>query len=159
MGISIKHNGDGTITVTCGSERLRFFPDDDDEASADGGGSVGIPVIDPPDNSPIGYPLPGALGMVASRSTSGAKMRSVRVRYDHKSNTFAVHHDFEAEVRAFIERMGPRPSARIPIAIETTRGESVELASLQRELPHLERMVGRRIIPFLVAPPRPRLKR
>ncbi len=158
MGISIKHNGDGSITVSCGSEKLRFFPDDDDESSADGGGSVGIPVIDPPDNSPIGYPLPGALGMIASKSPFRAKRHSVRVLYNNKTNSFEVHHDFEAELRALIDWIGSHP-ARIPIGIETTPGESIDLARLRQQLPVLEGMVGHRILPFLVAPPRAKPKR
>jgi hypothetical protein len=158
MGISIKHNSDGTITVTCGSEKLRFFPDDD-ETTADGGGSLGIPVIDPPDNTPIGYPLPGAMGVVASKSPSGTRVPSVRVRFDHNTNTLVTGPHFRARLDAFLEETAAHPDARVPIAIETAIGESVDLESMRQHLPDLEDKVGRSIVPFLVAPPRIKLER
>jgi len=159
MGISVKHNGDGTITVTCGSEKLRFFPDDDDETTADGGASSGIPVMDPPDGGPLSYPPPGAMGVVASKSPSGTRVPSVTVQYDHNTKTLVTGPDFKARLDAFLQETAARPDERIPIAIETGIGEDVDLATMRLHLPDLEDQVGRSILPFLVASPSVKLKR
>jgi len=158
MGISIKQNGNGTITVTCGTEKLTFVPDDEG-TTASGGGSAGIPIIEPPpDDSPIGLAPPATAGIVAAKTPTGERVPPVLVEFDHNTNTFRLGSDFEKRIAEYLQDSTTLPDAPVPIGIETAIGESVDLSRINTHLAGLKSKVGHEIVPFLSAPRRGGIK-
>jgi hypothetical protein len=146
MGISIQHNPNGSVTVSCGSDSLTFVPNG---ASASGGPAV-IPIVDTSDDPLRGWDLPGA--NVASPSVAAGKFPGLgflRVRVDPLSGRLRWGENERASFESYAAGL---PSGHSPdLGIVCELGHPMDIGPLTSQLRQIQAQMGRRITPYLTA--------
>lgn len=151
MGISVQHNDDGSITVSCGGDSLKFFPNATASAASgtgdsDPGPSITIPDLDDGGDPIITYPLPGAYGTrVMVDKPSGRDI--VRVLLDPFSGELRWPGNSKSSLRTHAARL---PDAQaVPLCIGVARGQRYDIGPLSSQLRRLRAEIDHRIVPYM----------
>ncbi|HUG22227.1 hypothetical protein [Piscinibacter sp.] len=148
MSISVQHNSNGSITVTCGNDMLTFFPNAGATAGAGGGGGgpVVIPVIDPDDDPLVGWPLPGAL-VARGPTRNPLAMEIVRVRVDRHTGELAWGERGKSMLRSYAA--GLPGGGTVPLNISAAFGHRFDIGPVAVQLRQLQAELGHRVLPYL----------
>lgn len=147
MTISVQHNPNGSITVSCGSDTLTFFPGSGAGAGAGGGsGPAVIPVIDPDDDPLVGWPLPGALvARMSGKTLPGVQI--LRVQVDPVSGALRWSGDAQARLRT--QAAAIAAGEAIPLNIDAPLGQRYDLGPVAAQIRQLQAEIHRRVLPYL----------
>lgn len=144
MGISVRHNADGSITVACGDESLTFSPDED--VSVGGPIPSPIPIIDLDDDPLPGWPSPRV------------QVRSLRASQFTDTPRFDVYVDAAGDLRwrgvdeqIMHARLAVlQDDTPVLLSVHAQPGQRIELGPVKGQLQDLSRRLGHRIVPVLM---------
>jgi len=146
MSISVRHNSNGTITVTCGNDMLTFFPHAGASAGSGAGGGGPVVVIDPDDDPLVGWPLPGAL--VAPWPKGGPLgVGVVRVRVDPRTGELVWGERGKSTLHSYVA--GMPGTEDVPLNICAAFGQRFDIGPVAIQLRQLQAELGHRVLPYL----------
>lgn len=150
MGINVRHNGDGSVTVSCGKESATVFPQLAAAKPGKGGGVTPVVIhtssSDDDDDPLVGWPLPGALVKRLRLSPLG-NLPVVHAYIDPATRCLGFGKEAQDKLRAYAYST---PTGEVlPFVIQTEVGQSFSLETLRKQLRDMRSDSGHQFLPYL----------